>query len=117
MMRLYEWWKKPETTGDLLALVAPDVVWDRGLSGFKGEDMLWWVAQKPPWVSMRIIESIVADTRGVLVFEGTDTATGLRHRVAWLLEVENERVARVLETNARVEQQETAGDGTESEDS
>jgi hypothetical protein len=101
LKKLYDWWVAP-TGVDTTSFLDSRLAYDRGYGGLDGQDWVWWVGQKPPWRDVRIVGRVVDETSGALVFEGVDSATELRHRVAWLVDVNDGRVTRVVETNSPV---------------
>jgi hypothetical protein len=97
----FEWWTKPGNVRRPTFL-SDDFTFDLGYGGMANDDLVWWVQQKPPWRDLRVVARIVHEDKAALVFEGTDSATSLRHRVAWFVEVSGDKILRVVETDSRL---------------
>jgi len=101
--KLYEWWTTQPSTHQVGDFLDVDLVYDGGFEGLRDNDLVWWVQQKPPWNDLCVIDEVVSERKGALVFEGIDSTTLLRHRVAWLIEIRNGRIFKIIETVARRE--------------
>lgn len=100
LMSLYEWWKN--AGGPFPATFAPDFVCDDGLQVFPEEDWLWWVRQNPGWGEPELLGIVGAPDGGAIVFSAIDPVTLLKHRISWLVELQDKAVRRILVTTAVV---------------
>lgn len=100
---LYEWWTTQHSTHQVGDFLDAELVYEGGFGGLRDDDLVWWVQQKPPWRELCVIDEVVSERKGALVFEGIDSTTLLRHRVAWLIEVRDGRIFKIIETVARLE--------------
>lgn len=88
----FAWW----SSGASRPRFAESFSYDNGIPGHGTAEFIFLVEQQT-WMDVRVVARCVEGERGVLIVEGTDTVTSLRHRVCWLLEGDNE-IETVIET-------------------
>lgn len=99
---LFEWWCDPSPSADILA---PSFCHDAGLPhphNFERDDYVWFVRQAPRWTNVKLMELFGTEDRGAVAFEGTDPVTGLRHRVAWVVHVQDGKCIRLIDATATI---------------
>lgn len=94
---LFAWWRTSGKGRDPSGFLAPGFLYD-GL-GQDAELWIWLVKQGLDWQELLVIDRVVHGDQGVLVFEGIDPVTLLRHRVAWRIEVSAGRIIRLVDTS------------------
>jgi hypothetical protein len=65
------------------------------------DEWFWLVRQSPGMDNVTLLGLVVDDLgTGSIVFEGIDRMTGLRHRISWLVKLEDKMLKSVVATVA-----------------
>jgi hypothetical protein len=99
--RMFQWWQAP--AGDRNAIFAPEFAYAGVSPMVTATDWLYVIEQRPQWSDIRVLGQVIDGDRGALFFEGTETATNLRHRVGWLIRTTHGLVVSLTETMGTIE--------------
>ncbi|WP_147448680.1 hypothetical protein [Corallococcus terminator] len=98
-----QWWIDPRSLPGFSGRFAPGFSFRMEPVGLADEDAVWFAEQKLPWSGVEVKERVIAGDEAVLVLEGEDPVTALRHRVSLRIVVQEGRIASVLETFEAIE--------------
>ncbi|WP_147443719.1 hypothetical protein [Corallococcus sicarius] len=93
-----QWWINPRALPDFSGRFAPGFSFRKEPVGLADEDAVWFVEQKLPWSGIEVKERVIEGDTAVLVLEGEDRVTELRHRATLKVVVRSGRIASVVET-------------------
>ena len=90
-------WQTPADFDEMESCLARDVVMNMGaFEARSAAEFRAIVESNPaPWERVELVDSCFGEDFGTLVYEGTNTASGRRTRVAELLRVDDGRISRV----------------------
>ncbi len=97
-------WQDPSDFAEMESYLADDFVFDAGAGELVGAATVRaMVEQNPePWVDVRMVDAAYWDDGGVIVYEGTGSRGGIRHRIAELIRVRNGRIGSISATFAQL---------------
>ena len=81
--------------------VDPALVFDNGISCV-GTDAISHLVLHEPFTNVRLITEVISESCVCIVAEGTDPVTGLRHRQAWVFELAEDKISRIVLTSAHI---------------
>lgn len=91
--RLLLWWAtQSESAEDLLA---EDFVYTSHIERHGRGDFLLGIRAQAPARDVRLLAVLVSAAQAVAFFEAVDSTTNLRHRMAWLLDHDGEKVQKI----------------------
>lgn len=88
------WWCHQEE-GDYASRLAEDFAYDAGFEPWDREEFLQMRAGSGAMEDIRIVDVLCHVDGDVVMFETTDTITGLRHRTCWMISYRGDQVVRV----------------------
>jgi hypothetical protein len=88
--------------GDLDARLTEDFFFDDGLENIPRDEYLSVQRGYGALEGFTLLDTIVAGNRAAIMFEGTDSVTGLFHRFCWLLTIDGQRISRVSTCSGRL---------------
>lgn len=100
MRRYFQSWQEPADWEEFRSCLGDDVVFDPGGASIQGADQLTEMlrASESPWREVELLASLFGDDSAALFYEGTERSSGIRHRVAEYLDIEQGRIQRALVT-------------------
>ncbi|MFP2905392.1 hypothetical protein ACLESD_10110 [Pyxidicoccus sp. 3LFB2] len=92
-----QWWVNPQSSPGFSSQFMPGFVFRMEPVGLADQDAVWLVEQKLPWSGVEVKSQHIEGEMAVLVIEGVDPVTELRHRVGFSIVVRAGRIASVTE--------------------
>jgi hypothetical protein len=105
--QLLDWWRLASTPAGARAWLADDFVFDSGLEVLDAEQFVWRHEHTAPWSNMKILSMVDSHDATMVMFEGTDSVTGLRHRIAWFVHFRGGQVHKFLHVGANIPPEES----------
>ena len=97
ILAYWQSWQSHENWEETRALMHDDFHFDAG--GFvsrNADELIGMMQSGNPWKDIRLIDCIVEGEKGALFYEGTDSMTGARIRIAELITVRDGKVIRCI---------------------
>ncbi|WP_437630371.1 hypothetical protein [Sorangium sp. So ce854] len=88
------WWCH-QAEGNYAARLADDLAYDAGFDVLEREEFLLMRAGSGAMEDIRIVDARGHADGDAVMFEATDTITGLRHRTCWMISYRGDQVVRV----------------------
>lgn len=93
--RLIRWWCH-QAKDDVASCLTEDFVYDVGLEAVNREDFLLIHAGSGTFDDVEVIGLQCCEGGASVMFEATDSITGLRQRVCWMIYFDTDRVKRIV---------------------
>lgn len=98
VLKYFHSWQEPPDYEALRETLASDVEFDAGGQVLKGADRLTAMVRETesPWEQVTLLASIFEDEAAALFYEGVDSRSKIKTRVAEHLAIRNGRIGRIL---------------------
>jgi hypothetical protein len=106
-----DWWTLRSRPSHPRAWFAADFVFDSGIETFGIDGLMWRTENTAPWSDVRVLCSTADAATAAVFFEGVEGVTGLKHRIAWFIQFQNDLVTRLTHVDAIVPKYEGASSG------
>jgi len=97
VLKYFHSWQNPADFDEMGGYLAEDIVFDRNGHQLQGvEAVIGMLMQNPtPWKEVQLLDAVFSSDQAVLVYQGVNTATNQKIRVAEHLHLANLQITKV----------------------
>ncbi|RYZ17655.1 MAG: hypothetical protein EOO70_01305 [Myxococcaceae bacterium] len=92
------WWIDPRSIPGFSSRFVTGFSFQTKPAGLVDEDAVWFVEQRMPWSGVEVKKRVIEGDSAIVVLEGEDPVTALRHRVTFRIVVSGRQISSVLES-------------------
>lgn len=103
VLKYWRSWQDHSSWETTRSLMKDDFKFDAGdLITHSADDLIRLMKRGNPWKDIELIECVVDDNKGALLYEGTDSETSVRFRIAEIITVEEDKVSACIANISRL---------------
>jgi hypothetical protein len=91
------WWIDPASNPGFSRRFAHGFTYRKEPVGLADSEAVWFIEQKLPWSKVDVRSKKAEGDTALILIEGVDPVTDLRHEIRWELVVRGERIVSVVE--------------------
>lgn len=97
VLKYFHSWQRPPDYNKLRACLADNLEFDGGMFKGKGGDAFREMIEQTesPWENVTLLDSVFTDEKAALIYEGVDTTTKIKTRVAEVVTVQGDKITRI----------------------